>query len=87
MSINRDEALLQRARDEQRTEDWKQRYRESRPIAERTVARFTRRWWGGRHARCRGKARILTDVLTRAAALNLAKMARLDYMEPSPNPA
>ncbi len=86
VTINRHERLLQRAKDEQRTEDWKQRYRANRPIAERTVARFTRRWWGGRMARCRGKARILTDALTRAAAVNLARMARLD-LEPEPNPA
>lgn len=77
ITINRFEALLQRARFDQRTEDWKQRYRTKRPIAERTMARFTRRWWGGRKARCRGTARILTDILARAASLNLARMARL----------
>lgn len=86
VTINRYEALLQRAKAEQRTEDWKQRYRANRPIAERTMARFTRRWWGGRHARCRGVRKILTDVYTRAAALNLARMARLES-GPMPHPA
>jgi hypothetical protein len=86
VAINRHERILQQARTEQRGDDWKQRYRQHRPIAERTMARFTRRWWGGRKARCRGTARILTDVLTRAAALNLARMARLE-VGPSPQPA
>lgn len=86
VAINRYEPILQRAKAAQRTEDWKQRYRANRPIAERTVARFTRRWWGGRHARCRGVRRILTDVYSRAAALNLARIARLE-LDPMPHPA
>ena len=32
---------------------------------------------GGRKARCRGQARILTDILTRAGAINLARLAIL----------
>jgi len=44
---------------------------------ERTISHFTRRPWGGRKARCRGKKRILTDLLTRAGALNLARLAIL----------
>lgn len=86
VSINRHEALLQQARAAQATEEWRQRYRQHRPIAERTMARFTRRRWGGRSARCRGMARIFTDALTRAAALNLARMARLE-VDPTPQPA
>lgn len=86
VAINRYEPLLQRLKAEQRTDDWKQRYRENRPISERTMARFTRRWWGGRHARCRGAARVLTDALARAAALNLARMARLE-LPSMPHPA
>ena len=39
------------------------------------VSHFTRRPWGGRKARCRGQKRILTDILTRASALNLARLA------------
>jgi hypothetical protein len=33
--------------------------------------------WGGRKARCRGSARILTDILTRASVINLARPATL----------
>jgi len=33
--------------------------------------------WGGRKARCRGQKRILTDLLTRAGAINLARLATL----------
>jgi hypothetical protein len=54
---------------------WQQVYRATRPIAERKIAPCTRRPWGGRQARCRGRARILTDVLTPAAAINLANLA------------
>src|SRR5439155_1723475 len=47
------------------------------PSVERKVAPLTRRVWGGRKARCRGLARIATDVDTRAAAVNLARLAAL----------
>jgi hypothetical protein len=77
ISIHRHEAVLQQARREQHTADWIQRYRADRPIVERKLAHFARRLWGGRHARCRGLARIATDVDTRAAALNLARLAVL----------
>jgi len=43
----------------------------------RKISHFTRPPWGGRKARCRGKKRILTDILTRASALNLARLATL----------
>jgi hypothetical protein len=33
--------------------------------------------WGGRKARCRGQKRILTDILARAGAINLARLATL----------
>ena len=52
-------------------------YRTNRPTVERKISHFTRRPWGGRKARCRGQARILTDVLTRAGAINLARLAAL----------
>jgi hypothetical protein len=44
---------------------------------ERKIAHLARRLWGGRNARCRGLARIATDVDTRAAAVNLARLAVL----------
>ena len=77
ITIHRHEAILQHARAEQATPEWLERYRADRPIVERKIAHFARRLWGGRHARCRGVARIATDVDTRAAAINLARLAVL----------
>jgi hypothetical protein len=77
ISIHRHEAVLQHARAEQHTAEWAERYRADRPIVERKIAHYARRLWGGRHARCRGLVRIATDVDTRAAALNLARLATL----------
>ena len=77
ISIHRHEAILQAARAEQTTPEWVDAYRADRPIVERKIAHFTRRLWGGRKARCRGLARITTDVDTRAAAINLARLAVL----------
>ena len=72
ITIHPHEARLQQAKTAQRDPDWQQTYRTTRPTVERKIAHFTRRAWGGRRARCRGRARILTDVLTRAGAVNLA---------------
>ena len=41
------------------------------------ISHFTHRPWGARKARCRGHARILTDILTRASVINLARLATL----------
>lgn len=65
------------AKARQRDPDWQQAYRTRRPTVERKISHITRRPWGGRKARCRGKVRILTDVLTRAGAINLARLAAL----------
>ena len=75
ISIHPHEARLQRAKTAQRDPDWQQTYRATRPSVERKIAHFTQRSWGGRRARCRGRARILTDVITRAGAVNLANLA------------
>jgi hypothetical protein len=77
ISIHPQEAALQHARGRQRDPAWQQDYRTHRPIVERKISHFTRRPWGGRHARCRGQKRILTDILTRASAINLARLATL----------
>jgi hypothetical protein len=77
ISIHPHEAALQHAKARQRDPAWQQDYREHRPVVERKISHFTRRPWGGRRARCRGSARILTDILTRAAAINLARLATL----------
>jgi len=44
---------------------------------ERKISHFSRRPWGGRKARCRASVRILTDILTRASVINLARPATL----------
>jgi hypothetical protein len=77
ITIHPHEAVLQRARAAQRDPAWQQRYRAGRPTVERKVSHFTRRAWGGRNARTRGLARITTDLLTRAGALNWARLAVL----------
>jgi hypothetical protein len=77
ITIHPHEAILQRARAAQRDPAWQQRYRTDRPTVERKVSHFTRRAWGGRRARTRGLARITTDLVTRAGALNWARLAVL----------
>ena len=77
ISIHRKEAVLQRARAAQACPDWQHAYRSTRPKVERKIAHFVRVKWGGRNARTRGTARITTDVITRAAAVNWARLATL----------
>ncbi|MGH9282216.1 MAG: IS1182 family transposase [Acidimicrobiales bacterium] len=77
ITIHPQEATLRRARAEQSTPEWSQRYRADRPMVERKIAHLTRRLWGGRKARVRGLARVSTDLDTRAAAINLARLATL----------
>jgi len=75
ITIHPHEARLQQAKTAQRDPAWQHTYRATRPKVERKIAHFTWRAWGGRRARCRGQARILTDVITRAGAINLANLA------------
>ncbi len=77
ISVHRFEALLQRARQQQATPEWKSAYRADRPVVERKIAHFTRRVWGGRKGRTRGLKRIATDLDTRAGAVNWARLAVL----------
>jgi hypothetical protein len=77
VTIHPHEAVLQQAKTAQREPGWQQTYRQTRPTVERKISHFTRRPWGGRKARCRGAKRILTDVLCRAGAVNLARLAAL----------
>ena len=77
ISIHPHEAALQHAKTRQRDPGWQQDYRTYRPVVERKISHFTRRPWGGRNARCRGHKRILTDILARAGAINLARLATL----------
>ncbi len=77
ISIHPHEAALQHAKTRQRDPGWQQDYRTYRPVVERKISHFTRRPWGGRNARCRGHKRIITDILARAGAINLARLATL----------
>jgi hypothetical protein len=77
ITIHPQEAVLQRARATQRDPTWQARYQTDRPVVERKISHFTRHAWGGRNARTRGLARVTTDLLTRAAAINWARLAIL----------
>jgi hypothetical protein len=77
ITIHPQEQILQQSRAAQTSPEWSARYRADRPIVERKIAHFVRRAWGGRRARTRGRARVATDLDTRAAAINLARLATL----------
>lgn len=77
ITIHPQEAFLQAARAAQTDPDWITRYRTDRPTVERKISHFVRRAWGGRGARTRGRQRVGTDLDTRAAALNWARLAIL----------
>jgi hypothetical protein len=68
---------LDRARRRQRDSHWKMRYRAIRPKVERKLAHLMRRKHGGRRARMRGRLRIGHDFALLAAAINLARLAKL----------
>jgi hypothetical protein len=74
ITIHPHEARLQQAKTAQREAGWQQSYRATRPKVERKIALHPT-GVGGRRARCRGQARILTDVITHAGAVNLANLA------------
>lgn len=74
ISIHPHEQILQRHKADQQTPAWQQAYTGTRPGVERKIAHFVSRLWGGRKARTRGKQRISTDVDTRAAACNWARL-------------
>lgn len=71
------EAVLQRAKHRQNDPARQGVYRSTRPKVERKIAHFVRAGWGARRARTRGVARVTTDAVTRAAAVNWARLATL----------
>lgn len=75
--IHRHEVILQRAKAAQATPEWQHAYRSTRPKVERKIAHFVRAGWGARRARTRGVKRVATDAVTRAAAVNWARLATL----------
>jgi hypothetical protein len=77
ISISRHEARLAAARARQRDPAWKADYQATRPKVERKLAHLVRRRHGGRRARMRGTLRIAADFAFLAAAVNLARLAKL----------
>jgi hypothetical protein len=77
ISISRHEARLATARARQKDPAWKADYQATRPKVERKLAHLVRRRHGGRRARMRGTLRIGADFALLAAAINLARLARL----------
>jgi hypothetical protein len=77
ITISRHEARLTAARARQNDPDWKADYRATRPKVERKLAHLVRRRHGGRRARMRGTGRIAADFALLAAAVNLARLAKL----------
>jgi hypothetical protein len=77
ITIGHHEARLTAARTRQRNQAWKTDYQATRPKVERKLAHLVRRRHGGRRARMRGTLRIAADFSLLAAAVNLARLARL----------
>jgi hypothetical protein len=77
VTIHPKEVILQRAKAAQSDPERRHAYRSTRPKVERKIAHFVRVAWGGRRARTRGRQRVTTDVETRAAAVNWARLATL----------
>jgi hypothetical protein len=77
VSIHRREVVLQRAKRLQARPEWQDAYRQVRPGVERKIAHFVRAVWGGRRARTRGRQRVTSDAVTRAAAVNWSRLATL----------
>jgi hypothetical protein len=71
------ERQLAAARARQSTQQWKDRYTQTRPKVERKIAQLMRRKHGGRRARVRGTTKVTADFQLLAAANNLARLAVL----------
>jgi Transposase DDE domain/Transposase domain (DUF772) len=74
ITVGPHEEVLQAHKAEQADPDWQNDYTSNRPKVERKIGHLTRKPWGGRQARTRGVHRIITDVLTRAAGINLSRL-------------
>ncbi len=75
--IHRKYKLISRYRAHQKSDDWKLKYRSTRPKIERKIAHLMRHRHGGRRARVRGCQRVRSDFATLAAAVNLARIAKI----------
>jgi IS5 family transposase len=77
VNVHRNESVLQRHKVAQQAKEWKERYKSTRPKVERKIAHMVRKPWGGRKARMRGLARVSSDLVTRAAVVNFARLGVL----------
>jgi IS5 family transposase len=77
ITIGRYEAFLAAGRARQTDPVWKADYRATRPKVERKISHLMRRRHGGRRARVRGLVKVAADFSLLAAAVNLARLARL----------
>ena len=77
VAIHRHEDILAAHKADQRKPHWQSDYKATRPKVERKIGHMVRKPWGGRKARTRGVARVFTDVVTRAAAVNFARLDAL----------
>jgi len=77
VEISPHETLLRAGRAAGRDPAWLADYRATRPKVERKLAHLMRRRHGGRRARVRGRLKVGADFVLLAAAVNLARLARL----------
>jgi Transposase DDE domain len=77
IAISPHEAHLATGRAAGRDPAWLADYRATRPKVERKLAHLMRRRHGGRRARVRGRQKVSADFALLAAAVNLARLARL----------
>jgi hypothetical protein len=77
ITIHRHEEILQAHKAQQQSAEWQRDYTGTRPKVERKIGHFVSVLWGGRKARTRGRRRVATDVDTRAAAVNFARLCVL----------
>jgi hypothetical protein len=74
VSVHRHEEVLQAHKAGQARPEWQEAYKGTRPKVELKIGHLVRKPWGGRKARFRGARRVITDVATRAAAVNFARL-------------
>jgi hypothetical protein len=77
VTVSAYQAELVRARARQRDPAWQRDYTATRPKVERKIGHLMRRKHGGRRARMRGLTKISADFSLLAAAVNLARLAKL----------
>lgn len=79
--VTKHEPHLQRERERQKSPEWQEKYKATRPKVERKLAHMMRRRHGGRRARMRGAHRVGQDFALLAAATNLHRIAQLQTAE------